>query len=167
MAAWVKLEWKNVDTLVARLEGLPAAITATLTPTVQALAERLAARIVSEKLSGQVLHRKTGTLAGSVHARPVSNEGSTIRGTVEGAGGPAWYGRLHETGTERGWEITAVKAKALQFQLSTKAKMMTYAHSVYHPALPARPWFNESLDEFRAEAEAEINRVLAEVLKGK
>jgi hypothetical protein len=54
--------------------------------------------IVTGKLSGQVLKHRSGKLANSIRVNPAEAEGATVTASVEGAGGPAWYGRLHEFG---------------------------------------------------------------------
>ena len=59
---------------------------------------QLQAKIAGEKLQGQVLQHRTGKLSGSIREIPVTNDGTLITGAVEGAGGPAWYGKLHEYG---------------------------------------------------------------------
>lgn len=54
--------------------------------------------IVTQKLSGQVLKHRTGKLAASVNVIPARMEGTQIVGNVIAAGGPAWYGKIHEYG---------------------------------------------------------------------
>lgn len=76
---------------------------------------KLQSYIVTNKLSGQVLHHRTGKLAGSINAIPASMEGGLLTAGVEGAGGPAWYGVVHEYGGTREYEILPVHKKALAF----------------------------------------------------
>ena len=137
-----------------------------LRPKMQAITEMLASNIVTEKLSGQVLHRRTGILAGSVHAVPVTDAGTTtIHGAVESSAGPAFYGKIHEYRTGgRGWEIRSVGRRALAFQMSTK---QVSAKSVFHPALPARSFMGSSLDESRDQIIRELGQAVADVLKEK
>ena len=68
--------------LIARLQGLSPRVISVLAVKVQKLMFMLQSKIVSEKLSGQVLHRRTGILAGSVHTLPVTVAGNTITGSV-------------------------------------------------------------------------------------
>jgi hypothetical protein len=60
----------------------------------------LQAYIVNNKLSGDPLQQRRGGrgLAGSIRAMPAEIEGETVSGEVQGAGGVAWYGKLHEYG---------------------------------------------------------------------
>ena len=55
---------------------------------------RLQAHVVKDKLTGQVLHVRTGTLYRSINMR-VEDSGTSVIGAV---GTNVWYGRLHEFG---------------------------------------------------------------------
>lgn len=70
----------------------------TMTRRLNILMIKLQAHIVEDKLQGQVLHHRSGKLAGSIRVIPPSAEGAALTAGVEGAGGPAWYGRIHEYG---------------------------------------------------------------------
>jgi hypothetical protein len=167
MAGWLKLSFDSpkLDSLRTRLQSLAGRLHEVLRPKMQAITEMLASKIVAEKLNGQVLHRRTGILAGSVHATPVTDDGAAIRGGVESSVGPAFYGRIHEYGTGgRGWEIRSVGKRALAFQMSTK---QVFAESVFHPALPARSFMGSGLEESREEIIRELGRIVADVLKEK
>jgi len=59
---------------------------------------RLQQKIQGDKLQGQVLKHRSGRLTSSINAQPTENVGSKLIGSVTGAGGPAWYGQLHEDG---------------------------------------------------------------------
>lgn len=54
--------------------------------------------IVAAKLSGQVLHHRSGKLANSIRFNGISYTDDVVTGEVQGAGGPAFYGRVHEFG---------------------------------------------------------------------
>jgi tRNA G26 N,N-dimethylase Trm1 len=84
---------------------VPAGIRGKATVVVSAMAERvtwwmlrLQQKVQGEKLQGQVLHHRSGRLTASINAQPTENTGSKLVGSVTGAGGPAWYGQLHEDG---------------------------------------------------------------------
>lgn len=72
-------------------------------------------QVIQQKLSGEVLQPRTGKLRGSINVQPVVVDGNTITGTVEGAGGPAFYGRFHEWGGNGPYEIVPVNKQALAF----------------------------------------------------
>lgn len=59
---------------------------------------KLQAHIAGDLLQGQVLHHRSGKLSGSIRKMPTALEGGALVGSVEGAGGPAWYGKVHEFG---------------------------------------------------------------------
>jgi hypothetical protein len=77
---WLKLSFDSpkLDSLRAKLDSLASRLHEVLRVKLAAITNQLASKIVSEKLSGQVLHRRTGILAGSVHAEPVTDDGRTI-----------------------------------------------------------------------------------------
>jgi hypothetical protein len=131
---------------------------------------QLQSYIVAQKLSGQQLRRITGKLAGSIRYIPTTLEGTKIVGAVEGAGGPAWYGKLYEDtdaggtgGVSHSWQITATKARALSFVVDGRR---VFARSVTHPAMSARPYMTPSLDENAADIETQLRAALdAEVAR--
>jgi hypothetical protein len=156
--------------LVETLRTKGPAIVRAIVSKLNELMISLQSYIVSSKLSGQALQRRTGTLAGSVRYIPAVLEGTTITGAVEGAGGPAWYGSLYEDtdaggtgGVPHSWLITASKARALSFLVDGKR---VFARSVMHPPLVARPFMTPALDENAADIEAQLRAAVdAEVLK--
>lgn len=112
----VRLNFNTSDVrLAAEIRAKGGAITEALAAKMTYLMLELQKKIVVEELSGQVLHHRTGRLAGSIVAQPVEVSGNTMRGTVTGAGGPAWYGKVHEFGGTRAYPILPVNKKALAF----------------------------------------------------
>src|SRR6266850_252537 len=82
--------------LVQQLRAKGPNIIAVLIGKLNELMIQLQSYIVTQKLSGQSLRRRTGVLAGSIRYIPATLEGTKIVGGVQGAGGPAWYGKLYE-----------------------------------------------------------------------
>jgi hypothetical protein len=103
------------------------------------LSLRLVAKIVGEKLHGQILQQRSGLLAGSV--RPILAEisGNVVSGGVTAAGGPAFYGKVHEEGGTREYEIVPVNKKSLRFFLDNKER---FFKRVLHPPLKQRSLFS-------------------------
>jgi hypothetical protein len=128
---------------------------------VNALMFALQAYVVGQKLSGQVLHHRTGVLSGSIRAIPAALEGTSIIGAVEGAGGPAFYGAIHEYGGTGAYPIVAVRARALAFLMDGKK---VFAKSVMHPAAQIRAFMAPSLEENAADIEAQLRAALDEEL---
>lgn len=120
---------------------------------------QLQAHVVSEHLSGRPgLNQITGTLASSIRAIPTEIRGATISGRVEGAGGPAWYGRVHEFGAHIP-ERFPVKAKALHW--TSPEGFSVFAMHAAAFDMPKRPFMSTSL----AEMEDEIVTGLRESVK--
>jgi hypothetical protein len=164
--SWLRFELKGDYNLILRLRALPGRVMEVLRVKLDALTHATAADVVTEKLSGQVLHKRTGILQASVHATPTVIEGSTIRGGIEAAGGPAAYGKAHEFGTGgMGWEIRSVKAKALAW--AGADGKMAFARKVMHPALPPRPFMKPTAAELQEILNARLAERLQDLLKEK
>jgi hypothetical protein len=161
---WIRFELKGDYDLILRLRSLPGRMMAVLRVKLDALTNKVA-DIMTEKLSGQILHRRTGVLATSVHATPTTIEGTTaIRGGIEAAGGPAAYGKVHEFGAPSAWTIINTKARALSFMLDGKR---TYAQRVTHPAMMARPFMKPTALELQETLNASLARAIGDVIKEK
>lgn len=92
---------------------------------------KLAAYIQQNKLSGQVLHQRSGKLSQSVGHPTVTRESDT---RVVGAIGGVFYGKIHEFGAT----ITinsAVNMEGIGWRYLKTVK------------IPARPWLNPSIEE--------------------
>jgi len=99
---------------------------------------------VEEKLSGEVLERRSGKLADSVNIIPAVQDGTAIVGGVTAAGGEAFYGIFQELGVEHPWEIMVVDMKALHFLAEGKSIFSRHAR---HPGLPARSYMESTAEE--------------------
>ena len=119
-------------------------------------ANQLRAYVVSNKLSGQVLHRRTGNLAASVNdfeAGQVTESGDQIYAQV---GTPVWYGRIHELGgsfTVPEHERTSVLGKR-------------YTVGSYTAHFPQRSFLFSSLTENEAKIRADIAASITGALNG-
>lgn len=71
--------------------------------------------IVSQKLSGQVLHHRSGALIDSIQEVPTTESGMEVEGGVQGGGGVAFYGIYFEEGGKGPYPIKPVNKKALAF----------------------------------------------------
>ena len=140
--------------VVARLDSMPLRIHARLLPTMRALDVKLHALVVS-KLSGAVLHRRTGRLAQSQNMR-LTDSPTEIAAAVGFNRGTVPYGAIHEFGgTTRAHVIEAINAATLRFQVGGKT---VFAKKVNHPGskIPERSFLRSSLKEMAPEAIAEI-----------
>ena len=169
MGGWLKLSLDSpkLDALREQLIRKATRLQEVLSVKVQALTYVLQGKVVA-KLSGEVLKRRTSTLAGSVTA-VTRTDARTILGTVEaGEGASHVYAMAHAVGVSRPYEIVATRAKALAFQMSVKEKAITvFAKRVTHPPIPATNFMWNTLDENRDEIITELGRTVADVLKEK
>ena len=110
----------------------------------------LQAKIVGEKLQGEVLQHRSGKLGKSIVIDPANGAmivGNEVIGSVIGATPPAGYGAVHERGGKAEYEIVPVSRKVLMFYASGGAKR--FAKRVMHPPLKQRSFMASSLLEMR------------------
>jgi hypothetical protein len=165
---WIQFRLTSAEALEAKLKGLGSQLTQALNVKTRALLFQLQTKIVM-KLSGQVLKVKTGALRSSVNVDGPTEDGEVISGSVGIPHGPTYgYGAAHELGHSAPYQITAVRAKALAFQLSTKNKMKTlFAHHVKHPRIPPTPFVASVFDENGEMVMDELRKTVNEVLNRK
>ena len=99
-------------------------------------------------------------------------EGARLIGSVEGAGGPAWYGQLHETGgtfnvkehlRRTGFNRKGEVVKLLNHSGSVRASVastqagLVKAHTV---TFPARPFMSSALEEMSSEMVADLEQTV-------
>ena len=140
--------------LIERLGVIPAQVRAAARYSLDGWAASLSAYIKDSKLSGQVLHRRSGLLSGSVH--PLMED--VPQGMVGGAGAGADvpYARIHEFGgTIPAHEVVAKNAKALAF---TVDGILRFATRVQIPdvEMPERSYMRSSFDEKSGEGIAQL-----------
>lgn len=149
--------------LVRTLRAKPLRVYQVLSTKMNALLYQLSSYIASQKLSGQVLKRQSGILAASIRVIPATSQGGRIRGFVEGGGSSAFYGNFHEYGVNKSWAIIATKQRALRFMVDGK---VTFAKSVVHGPLAARPFMSPSLAENQESIREQLQAALdAEIQK--
>jgi hypothetical protein len=156
----LRISFTNDNAVIQALRDKGPAIVRAIVNRVNEVMITLQSYVVTEKLSGQVLQRRTGILAGSIRAIPAAINGTTITGSVEGGGGSAFYGVIHESGPEQGaYPIVAVKARALAFMMDGRK---VFVKSVMHPAVKPRPFMGPSQDENADYMETQIRAAVDE-----
>lgn len=148
---------KLSDTIRAKIPKVLSAIENKL----NALVIALQAKIVGEKLDGQVLNIRSGKLANSIRVIPASAGGTRMVASVQGAGGPAYYGAYHEDGTENSYIIRPINKQALAFMLGGK---LIIRKAVLHPPIKKRSFMRSSLDEMRAQIISDLQAAVNEAI---
>ena len=123
---------------------------------------RLEAYIKVNKLSGQVLHVRSGDLRRSIKSK-FEGSGDTIRGEVVSE--DVKYAGIQEYGgITAPHEITPVKAKALAFMQEGK---MAFYKRVHHPGskIPERSYMRSALAELQASMTEELRVAVIEALR--
>lgn len=159
----LKIELRGDRALVAKLDQGGARVQRELIKEVTASVLLLERHIKTNKLSGQVLHVRSGDLRRSVHAvLPVEQSGTTVVGRVAQSG-DVKYGAIHEFGGRtRPHIIEAKNAKTLSFMFNGR---QAFFRKVNHPGsqMPERSYMRSSLADLR---QAIINRLRGAVNKG-
>jgi hypothetical protein len=158
----LKIYFGNRPEFVKAMQTKAPRIMEVLTGKVTRLMFMLSSYVVSRKLSGQILHRRTGILSASIRAIPATVAGTKIIGEVQAGSGPAFYGAVHEYGGSRAYPILAVKGRALAFMMNGK---QIFAKSVIHPPAKMRAFFTPSLDENAENIKAELQKAVDGVIK--
>jgi hypothetical protein len=168
MADLLRITLEGGPQLVDAMQRKGPRITQVLMTKITAAMIMLSSYIVGQKLSGQMLKRRSGKLAGSVRAIPAEIEGTSIIGAVEAGGGPAFYGKFFElesaggTGGTKPHQIMAVKARALRFVMGGK---VYFRKSVQHPGFAARPFMTTSLTENAEKIQTDLQTALNEEIQ--
>ena len=124
--------------------------------------DRLHEKITGEKLSGQVLNRRTGRLAASVSEPGVSRDGSIITGEIT-AGEGVPYALPHEYGGRASYTIRTVDKRALRMLIGGKE---LFRRMVEHKPAIKRSYFYSAVDEMRDEFKEALREACVEGISG-
>jgi phage gpG-like protein len=150
------------DAASSALATMPERIAAALTAKANVLAAELYAKI-QQKLSGDVLNPKSGTLAGSIGVT-IADETAGISVCIA-ASADVKYAAIHEFGgTIPAHEILPDKARALAFLVGGK---QTFAARVSMPTVTMRErsYMRSSLAEMADEVKDEMAGAVLKVLE--
>lgn len=142
----IGIEIIGAQRVVQVLGEAPAKIRAAAKSSLDLWATELASYIKSEKLSGQVLHRRSGDLSASVHPIKEQTAGSTSGGAGGGRGVP--YAKIHEfgfNGTEQVREYARMQTMAWGKRI-TPVQAIVRAHS-RNMVMPKRSYMVSSFEE--------------------
>ena len=125
-------------------EKLNEQLRAVLHKDLEALMIKMQSHVKSDKLSGQVLHRRTGTLSRSVHYE-IENTAQALVGRLT-TGREAPYGRVHEFGLT---VTVPAHSRTITFAFGRKIDPVTFQVKQYQADYPERSFMRTTLDEFR------------------
>ena len=151
------------EAVLARFERLPNDIRQALADSMRAQWFRLQAAVVTGKLSGDPLHRRTGVLASSINVGGPDTATEFVDGPTEivgRVGTKVRYGKVHEEGGT--FEIPAYTRKSstvfgrevAAFEAQVRAHKVTF---------PQRSFLRSTLDEMRQSILDELHASIAKV----
>jgi len=153
---------KGAETLTARFDSLPAQVQAALSAKAAQLADRLKSHVTDDKLSGQVLHVRSGALRASIGSE-VSLDGEAVMVRVFSSGDVKYAAIQEYGGRTAPHDIVPDKAKALAFVLGGQ---QVFARLVHHPGstLPERSYLRSSLADMADRIADELKTAVDEAL---
>lgn len=152
MASPITVEVIGDDLVIARLGAVYPNVYASILAAMTKLGLDLKAIVVDQNLSGAVLNRKTGTLAGAQNLTMTSDD-TQIQAQVGFNSATVPYGKMHEFGVPKSWVIEAKRAKALRFEIGGT---VFFRKSVVHPPLPERSFLRAALAQIAPQVLPEL-----------
>ena len=143
-----------------RLRALPDGIRSRVVDSIGRLTLRLQRKVMQEKLTGQVLKVRTGTLRRSIDQRLVTDQ-SAVSGIVSTNVG---YGKAHEYGFQGPVTVKEhlrLGKQAFGKDLKYPVWATVKAHTM-NQNLPERSFLRSALADMRPEIMAELDRAIAE-----
>ncbi|KWO52964.1 hypothetical protein WM28_10820 [Burkholderia ubonensis] len=161
-------EVRGDQAVIAHFRAMPDRLRTALRRAIYDDLIKLQRHIVTQKLAGQVLKRRTGTLAASVTLGPIIEDASAVTGTI---GPNVPYARILEYGgtirhpggtaylpTAGGYEFISNRAAALLPNLPR-----TKPHLI---PIPAHPYMRSSLADMRQTILDDLQRAAVGAMKG-
>jgi phage gpG-like protein len=150
----------GTEQVVARLNALPATLKGSLQILMEKLTVDMQATIKRDKLSGQVLNRRSGRLSNAIN-REVEVTDTSVAGMVF-VGKEAPYGAIHEYG--RTVNVPAHRRVVSKvFGVSVEPfEQEVRAHTAVYPE---RSFMRTTLAEYRGRFVDGVRKSMAEVLK--
>lgn len=156
----IQIEMTGDDKVQAKFNASPDKIYDRLYATMTKLGLDLLGIVVNDKLSGQVLKRQTGRLAGA-QTMNMSADGQNITTQVGFNKSAAPEGEWHEFGVAKFWLIEAKRAKALRFEWHGE---IVFKKRVMHPPLPERSFLRSALKDIYPRVKPELTAAVSEGL---
>ena len=126
-------------------------------------AQELASYIIAEKLSGQVLKRRSGRLSRSVHGYTDAQADSVSGGAAAGRNVP--YARIHEFGGMiPAHTVVARNARALMIPLKDGRTIFRRSANIPEVEMPVRSYMRSGLADRRESGLALLREALKQAL---
>lgn len=161
----IGIEFTGREAVLARLGEAPAKIRAAAKSSLDIWATELAGYIKAEKLSGQVLNRRSGALSRSVYPAKAEESADTISAGAR-AGSDVPYAKLHEYGMQRNIVVSAyhrMQTMAWGKPMASPREVLVNQHSSYINA-PERSYMRSSLREQAPEGINELRAAVREAI---
>lgn len=148
--------------VIERMQRLDGVTHANLLRVITRLAIVLQAKVKTDKLSGQVLHRRTGTLSRSIN-RKIDDQATSIIATV---GTNVRYAAIHEYGFNGVEEVKAHLRRINQAfgRPIAETEVQVSAHT-RHMVMPKRSFLRSALNEMRTQIREEMKAALTQAVK--
>ncbi len=137
----------GAERVIARFQGAPARLRTAMVAATLRLAIAAQRSVMETKLSGQVLHVRTGRLRRSINVAQM-DEGSRVGAST---GTNVDYGRIWELEGIRAHSIVPIEKRALFWKGARHP-----VRRVEIPAQAPRPFLSPVLEEMRARAHQEL-----------
>lgn len=150
----------NGESVIRRVEAFPTRIGQKLVNVITRLTIDLQAHIIADKLSGQVLKNRTGTLRSSIRHKVDVTPNSVI-GQVGVGPNASSYGRVHEYGFS-GTVVcrTFQRMQSQAFGQPITPRLVTVRAHSRQANYPERSFLRSALEDMRPEILAKIEAVL-------
>lgn len=149
--------------LLAKIKGLWGQTRVEIVKSIWRVTLRLQRKVKEEKLSGQVLHVRTGTLRRSINAQ-VFDKATGIYGVV---GTNVKYGAIHEFGFSGMQQVKAhfrMMKVAWGRPVREPRKILVSAHQ-RHVNLPERSFLRSALRDMGPEIKQELEEAVARAVR--
>lgn len=164
----IKGEVSGDEQVIEKLKTIPKTVRARLLETVTRLTIDLQGYIVRRKLSGQVLKRRTGTLAASIQPR-VDNDARGVIGIVASRareGAPLKYARIHEYGFSGPVTVKEhLRMQTMAWGKLIEPRQVTVRQHIMNMNMPERSFMRTSLHENEENIRAKIKKALGDGVK--
>lgn len=154
----IKLEFIGGEEVASKLKSISPAIHGSLVRTITMLSIKLQSKVQSEKLTGQVLKTKTGTLRRSITYK-IDESADKVSGRV---GTNLKYGLAHEFGFKGSVTVKEhlrMIKKAFGKPLANPREVVVKSHSRLMN-LPERSFLRTALREMIPEIKSEIDKAV-------